>query len=103
MAKIYYRMIKTGRMTIDEVPIRWRASVQEMLDADKQREIISMSYTLEKTIDLAIQAAVQKAKKEAILECRPVGSYFITETEDDPNILFGGVEEADGQICFTML
>ena len=49
-----------------------------------------MSYTLEKTIDLAIQAAVQKAKKEAILECRPVGSYFITETEDDPNILFGG-------------
>ena len=49
-------------------------------------------YTLEKTIDLAIQAAVQKAKKEAILECRPVGSYFITETEDDPNILFGGGE-----------
>ena len=47
-------------------------------------------YTLEKTIDLAIQAAVQKAKKEAILECRPVGSYFITETEDDPNKLFGG-------------
>ena len=51
-------------------------------------------YTLEATIDLAIQAAVktavQKAKKEAILECRPVGSYFITETEDDPNILFGG-------------
>lgn len=41
-----------------------------------------MSYTLEKTIDLAIQAAVQKAKKEAILECRPIGSYFITETED---------------------
>lgn len=35
MAKIYYRMIKSGRMTIDEVPIRWRASVQEMLDADK--------------------------------------------------------------------
>ena len=35
MAKIYYRMIKSGRMTIDEVPIRWRASVQEMLDANK--------------------------------------------------------------------
>lgn len=47
-------------------------------------------YTLEATIDLAIQAAVQKAKKEAILECRPIGSYFITETEDDPNVLFGG-------------
>lgn len=49
-----------------------------------------MSYTLKKTIDLAIQVAVQKAKREAILECRPVGSYFITETEDDPNVLFGG-------------
>lgn len=47
-------------------------------------------YTLEATIDLAIQAAVQKAKKEVILECRPIGSYFITETEDDPNVLFGG-------------
>ena len=35
MAKIYYRMIKSGRMTIDEVPARWRASVQEMLDADE--------------------------------------------------------------------
>ena len=35
MAKIYYRMIKSGRMTIDEVPTRWRASVREMLDADK--------------------------------------------------------------------
>ena len=62
-----------------------------------------MSYTLEKTIGLAIQAAVQKAKKEAILECRPVGSYFITETEDNPNTLFGGGGEADGQVCLTML
>ena len=63
-----------------------------------------MSYTLEKTIDLAIQAAVQKAKREAILECRPVGSYFLTETEDDPNVLFGGgVAEADGSLCFTVL
>lgn len=35
MAKIYYRMIKSGRMTIDEVPLRWRASVQALLDADE--------------------------------------------------------------------
>lgn len=35
MARIYYRMITSGRMTIDEVPLRWRASVQEMLDADE--------------------------------------------------------------------
>ncbi len=35
MAKIYYRMIKAGRMTIDEVPTRWRAAVQTLLDADE--------------------------------------------------------------------
>ena len=46
--------------------------------------------TLQQVIDLAVKTAVLKAKKEAILECRPIGSYFITETEDDPNILFGG-------------
>ena len=47
-------------------------------------------HTLQQVIDLAVKTAVLKAKKEAILECRPVGSYFITETEDNPNILFGG-------------
>ena len=47
-------------------------------------------HTLQQVIDIAVKTAVLKAKKEAILECRPVGSYFITETEDDPNILFGG-------------
>ena len=35
MAKIYYRMIMSGRMTIDEVPSRWRAAVQAMLDKDE--------------------------------------------------------------------
>lgn len=35
MAKIYYRMIKTGRMAIEEVPVRWRAAVQALLDADE--------------------------------------------------------------------
>ena len=47
-------------------------------------------HTLQQVIDLAVKTAVLQAKKEAILECRPIGSYFITETEDDPNILFGG-------------
>ena len=48
------------------------------------------NHTLQQVIDLAVKTAVLKAKKEAILECRPVGSYFLTETEDDPNVLFGG-------------
>ena len=60
-------------------------------------------HTLQQVIDLAVKTAVLKAKKEAILECRPVGYYFITETEEDPNVLFGGVGEADGTLCFTML
>ena len=34
MAKIYYRRIKAGIMTIDEVPNYWKAAVQALLDAD---------------------------------------------------------------------
>ena len=34
MAKIYYRKIKAGEMTIEEVPMRWRVQVQALLDAD---------------------------------------------------------------------
>ena len=36
MAKIYYKRIKAGIMTIDEVPERWRAEVQRMLDEDEE-------------------------------------------------------------------
>lgn len=35
MAKIYYRKIKAGSMTINEVPEHWRAAVQALLDADE--------------------------------------------------------------------
>lgn len=35
MAKIYYRRIKDGAVTIDDVPERWRAAVQALLDADE--------------------------------------------------------------------
>jgi len=35
MAKIYYKRIKAGLMTIEEVPARWREAVQEMLDNDE--------------------------------------------------------------------
>lgn len=31
MAKIYVRQIKAGKMTIDDVPVRWRADVEAML------------------------------------------------------------------------
>ena len=35
MAKIYYNRIEAGIMTIDEVPERWRAKVQALIDADE--------------------------------------------------------------------
>ncbi len=36
MAKIYYRRIINGTMTIEDVPERWRAQVQEMLDGEPE-------------------------------------------------------------------
>ena len=36
MAKIYYRRIKRGEITIDDDPMRWKATVQKLLDADKK-------------------------------------------------------------------
>lgn len=36
MAKVYYRKIKAGQMTIEDVPERWRAEVQALLDQDEQ-------------------------------------------------------------------
>lgn len=36
MAKIYYRQIKAGKRTIEEVPERWREQVQSLLDAEEE-------------------------------------------------------------------
>ena len=35
MAKVYYRKIKAGELNIEDVPMRWRAQVQALLDADE--------------------------------------------------------------------
>ena len=32
MAKIYFRKIKDGEMTLEEVPARWRAAVAALLE-----------------------------------------------------------------------
>jgi hypothetical protein len=34
VAKIYYRRIVAGAMTIDDVPERWREEVQALLEAE---------------------------------------------------------------------
>ena len=36
MAKIYYRRILAGEMTIEDVPARWREEVQALLDEGKR-------------------------------------------------------------------
>ena len=38
MAKIYYRRIKRGEITIEDVPKRWKEAVQKLLDADKETD-----------------------------------------------------------------
>jgi hypothetical protein len=34
MAKIYYRRIIAGKMTIEDVPERWRVEVQALLEGN---------------------------------------------------------------------
>lgn len=34
MAKIYYRKIVAGEMTIDDVPERWREEIQKLLEGN---------------------------------------------------------------------
>ena len=36
MAKIFYKRIKAGAMTLDEVPVKWAAAVKELLDNDPE-------------------------------------------------------------------
>lgn len=35
MAAIYKRWIEAGKMTLEDVPMRWREAVTELLEADK--------------------------------------------------------------------
>lgn len=35
MAKIYYKRIIAGEITLDDVPSRWRAQVEKMLEDNK--------------------------------------------------------------------
>lgn len=32
MAKIYYKRVISGQMTLEEVPLKWRAEVRKMLE-----------------------------------------------------------------------
>ena len=94
----------------DEVSARETADNAFYKQIDDAYAVISAAYveaggtldgynhTLQQIIALAVKTAVLQAKKETILECRPIGSYFLTETEDDPNVIFaGGWEKLTGR------
>lgn len=38
MAKIYYRMIMAGKITVNDVPLRWREQVKSLLEANDNGE-----------------------------------------------------------------
>ena len=38
MAKIYYRKIRGGAITIEQIPERWREAVQELLKGDDRHD-----------------------------------------------------------------
>lgn len=35
MAKVYARMVKSGKMTLERVPEKWRGQVEKLLREDK--------------------------------------------------------------------
>lgn len=36
MAKLYFNLIKAGKKTIDDVPMKWREEVKKMLEAENE-------------------------------------------------------------------
>ena len=35
MAKLYYNLIKAGKKTLDDVPLKWREEVRKMLEEEE--------------------------------------------------------------------
>lgn len=35
MAEFWYKLVKSGRKTLEQVPVKWRALVEEMLKEDE--------------------------------------------------------------------
>ena len=36
MAKLYFNLIKAGKKTIDDVPMKWREEVKKMLEEENE-------------------------------------------------------------------
>lgn len=36
MAKMYYKLIKSGKKSLEDVPVKWRNEVQKMLEGKNE-------------------------------------------------------------------
>ena len=45
---------------------------------------------LQELINKIVEKAISDAVKKAVLDCHPVGSYFITDDDRDPSVILGG-------------
>lgn len=45
MAKIYFNLIISGKRTLDDVPLKWRKEVENMLEVDENEDNRDVPYT----------------------------------------------------------
>ncbi len=57
MAKIYYYRVRDKKMSIDEVPERWREATQGLLDADKTTGVSEDTPAAESVTEGSAEAA----------------------------------------------
>lgn len=59
MAKIYYRRILAGEITLDDVPLKWREAVRKLLEENYAARIKAGEITLA-DVPLDMRKAVQQ-------------------------------------------
>ena len=58
MAKIYFRKIKAGSMSIEEVPLRWREATQALLDEDEAARAAEAAKAAQEAQEAAAETPV---------------------------------------------
>ena len=115
MAKIYYRKIMApgSTFTIDDVPERWRAAVQALIDAESRGELGAGKISLvvaSKPGVYALERAAQNGIKGVVLERRSyadVASYSkamceLLQAEKADLVVYAGfMTILDEQVCDT--
>lgn len=58
MAKIYFRKIKAGSMSIEDVPLRWREATQALLDEDEAARAAEAAKAAQEAQEAAAETPV---------------------------------------------